>query len=258
MNKIHYQIKGSGPDIVLLHGFMESLEMWHPFLPSLTKDFSVVMIDLPGHGKSKCLDEVHSMPLMAEQVKKILEKENISKCTMVGHSMGGYVALAFAKEYPEYLNGLSLFHSHPFPDTEEARRNRARTIEIVEQDKAGFISSFVSSLYFEENRDRLKQKIERQKEIAREMKPEGITAALKGMKEREGSLDFLAETNIPMLFIAGKKDTRADLDKLLKAVALPSHSEVLILDRVAHMGFYEAPDKTLNTLHYFALKCSGL
>ncbi len=258
MNKIHYQIKGSGPDIVLLHGFMESLEMWHPFLPSLTKDFSVVMIDLPGHGRSKCLEEVHSMPLMAEQIKKVLDKENIRKCTLVGHSMGGYVALAFAKKHPEYLNGLSLFHSHPFPDTEEARRNRTRTIELVEQDKSGFISSFVSSLYFEENRERLKPEIERQKEIAREMDPDGIIAALKGMKERPGSMDFLAQTDIPVLFIAGKKDTRADIDKLMTAIATPAHSEALILDKVAHMGFHEATNETLNTLHYFALKCSGL
>lgn len=258
MNSVHYQIKGSGPAIVLLHGFMESLEMWHPFLPSLTKDFSVVMIDLPGHGKSKCFDDVHSMPLMAEQVKKVLAKENISHCTMIGHSMGGYVSLAFGKSYPEYLNGLVLFHSHPDKDTEEAKRNRERTIEIVKKDKAGFISNFVRSLYHEPNRDKLKYKIERQQEIAKKMKPEGIIAALKGMKDRESTVGFLEETNIPVLFIIGKQDSRANHERLLKHIGRPAHSEALILDQVGHMGFHEAEHVTLNTIHSFALKCAGL
>lgn len=258
MNSVHYQIKGSGPAIVLLHGFMESMEMWHPFLPSLTKDFSVVMIDLPGHGKSQCIDKVHSMPLMAKQVKKVLDKENIYRCTMIGHSMGGYVSLAFGRSYPEYLNGLVLFHSHPDKDNEEAKKNRERTIEIVKKDKAGFISRFVSSLYHEPNRERLKFKIERQQEVAGNMKPEGITAALEGMKARESAVSFLEETSIPILFIIGKQDSRANHKRLLEHIGRPSHSEALILDQVGHMGFHEAEHVTLNTIHNFALKCAGL
>jgi pimeloyl-ACP methyl ester carboxylesterase len=258
MNSVHYQIKGSGPAIVLLHGFMESMEMWHPFLPSLTKDFSVVMIDLPGHGKSKCIDETHSMPLMAEQVKKVLDKENIYQCTIIGHSMGGYVSLAFGRSYPGYLNGLVLFHSNPDEDSEEAKNNRERTIEIVKNDKAGFISSFVSSLYYEPNREKLKYRIERQQEIAKTMKPEGIIAALKGMKVRESSTEFLETTTIPILFIIGKQDSRANHKRLLQHIGRPSHSEALLLDQVGHMGFHEAEHVTLNTIHSFALKCAGL
>lgn len=256
MNKIHYRIKGTGPALVLLHGFMESSEMWHPFLPSLVKDFSVVMIDLPGHGKSYNLGSTHSMHTMAETVKSVLDKERISKCTLTGHSMGGYVGLAFAKLYPETLNGLVLLHSHPDEDSEEARKNRDRTIDIIKNNKTDFISKFISSLYFEENRNRLTHKIEKQIQIARSMKPEGIIAALRGMKERESAVDFLHKTNIPILFIIGKQDSRANLSRLIELMAIPEHCESLIMDNVAHMGFHEAEYITINTIHHFSLKCA--
>ncbi|MCF8330835.1 MAG: alpha/beta fold hydrolase [Bacteroidales bacterium] len=256
MNKIHYRIKGTGPALVLLHGFMESSEMWHPFLPSLVKDFSVVMIDLPGHGKSYNLGSIHSMEAMAETVKSVLNKESISKCTMTGHSMGGYVGLAFAKKYPTNLNGLVLLHSHPDEDSEEARKNRDKTIDIIKKDKKDFISTFIPSLYFEINRKPLIHKIEKQIQIARSMKPEGIIAALRGMKERKSSVDFLHKTNIPVLFIVGKQDSRVNINRLLELIAIPEHCECLILGHVAHMGFHEAEYKTMSTIHHFGLKCA--
>ena len=255
MNTIHYEIKGSGPAIVLLHGFMESLEMWYPFLPSLCKDFSVVMIDLPGHGKSKTLSDTHSMELIAEKIKEILDKEGIKTSTMIGHSMGGYAALAFAKSYPQSLNGLALFHSHPDADTKDAQKNRERTINIIKQNKAGFISEFIPSLYAENNIERLQSEIERQKEIAGQMAADGIIAALRGMKDRDDSIDFIRQTRIPVLFIAGKQDSRIELKRLQELIMMPAHGEALILDDVAHMGFHEAEHACMTTIHTFAQKC---
>lgn len=258
MNKIHYEIKGSGPAMVLLHGFMESLEMWYPFLPSLCKDFSVVMIDLPGHGKSLSHENENSMEFMAGKIKEILDKEGIKKCTMIGHSMGGYVTLAFAKAYPGILNGLALFHSHPDADTTEAKNNRERIINIVRKNKTGFIREFIPSLYAEENRKKLQPQIDRQKEIAGEMDAEGIIAALQGMKERNDSIDFINSTSLPVLFIVGKQDSRIQLKRIQELIMMPSHSEALILDNVGHMGFHEAEYACVTTLHTFTQKCFGV
>ena len=258
MNTIHYEIKGSGPAMVLLHGFMESLEMWYPFLPSLCKDFSVVMIDLPGHGKSVSPKKEYSMEFMADKIKEILDKEGIKKCTMIGHSMGGYVTLAFAKAYPGILNGIALFHSHPDADTPEAMKNRERTINIVKKDKTGFIREFIPSLYAEQNRQMLQSQIDRQKEIAAQMDPDGIIAALQGMKERKDSIDFISSTSLPILFIVGKQDSRVQLKRIQELVIMPHHSEALILDKVGHMGFHEAEYECVTTLHTFAQKCFGV
>ncbi|MCF8217857.1 MAG: alpha/beta fold hydrolase [Bacteroidales bacterium] len=258
MNTIHYEIKGSGPAMVLLHGFMESLEIWYPFLPSLCKDFSVVMIDLPGHGKSLNPEKDHSLEFIADKIKEILDKEGIKKCTMIGHSMGGYVALAFAKAYSQSLNGIALFHSHPDEDTENARKNRERTINIVKNDKAGFIREFIPSLYAEKNKQRLKPQIDRQKEIAKQMDAEGIVAALQGMKERKASVDFIQSTQLPVLFIVGKQDSRIQLKRMQELIMMPAHAEALILDGVGHMGFHEAEFACVTTLHTFAQKCFGV
>jgi pimeloyl-ACP methyl ester carboxylesterase len=198
------------------------------------------------------------MPMMAESVKKILDKENIHQCTMMGHSMGGYVTLAYAALYPEALNGLVLLHSHPDADTSEAAKNRERAIELIRNDKGGFISSFIPSLYYEPNREHFREQINRQIEIARSMKPESIIAAQQGMKQRKSSVTLIETIQVPILFIIGKQDTRANLPRLLEHLGRPAHSEALILDRVGHMGFLEASHEILSTLHHFAVKCSGV
>lgn len=258
MNDLHYRIKGSGPALVLLHGFMESREIWNHFLPALTRNFSVVMIDLPGHGRSNNTDNVHTMPVMAQAVKQILDKENIQNCTMAGHSMGGYVTLAFARLFPELLNGLVLLHSHPDEDDAETIKNRDRSIEIVRKNKGSFISSFIPSLYHEPNQEKFKEEINRQIEIASSMAPEGIIAAQEGMKQRESFVDLLEKISIPVFFIIGKKDARANLPALLEHIGRPSHSEAMLLDNVGHMGFLEASNEVLSSLQHFAIKCSGV
>ena len=117
--EIYFDDIGEGNVIVLLHGFLESTEIWKDFAKKLSKNFRVISIDLPGHGKSEIIDEVHSMDLMAKEVRNILEISGINKCVMVGHSMGGYTAIAFAKKFRRFLKGLILFHSHVEADNEK-------------------------------------------------------------------------------------------------------------------------------------------
>ena len=254
-HRIHYCTQGNGPAILLLHGFLESMEIWDEFALSLSYEFTVVRMDFPGHGKSDNFAEVHTMDFMAACAKAVLDYLNISHCIIVGHSMGGYVSLAFAENYPSFVKGIVLFHSHAAPDTNEARENRKRTINIVRQNRSGFICQFIPDLFDLRNIEKFAPQIENLTRIASEVPDAGIIAALDGMKERKGWLGLLTATDLPVLFIVGKQDSRIPYSVVMIQSLLPKHSEVLLLENVGHMGFIEAPEKTLQTLRHFAMKC---
>lgn len=252
---IAYQISGSGPALVLLHGFLESKAIWNDFTEILQNDFTVLAIDLPGHGESELIDEVHSMQFMAETVKAVLEAEKIKKAVLAGHSMGGYVALQFTVENKEMVKGLVLFHSHAKADTDEARENRRRTINIVKQNKGGFIRQFIPDLFDQKHVDKYTSAIQKLQDTAALMTPEAIIAALAGMRDRPDQLQYLLLTEIPVLFIIGKQDSRMPYAQLMAQAVIPSHSEMLLLEDVGHMGYIEAPGKTLQALKHFAIRC---
>ena len=249
---ISFKDEGHGNTIVLLHGFMESLQIWDDFTDVLSKSFRVVRVDLPGHGKTPVMDEVHSMALMAETVKTVLDALNISKCVMTGHSMGGYVTLEFAKQFPELLAGFCLFHSHAGADSEEAKENRRRTINIVKLNRSGFIQQFIPELFAKSNIVKFAGEIQNLQNQSANTSAEGIIAALEGMKERPGSINLLATTKVPVLFIAGKEDSRIPVQNIMAQAILPSYSEVQILGGVGHMGFVEAKEETLGMVEGFA------
>lgn len=249
--KVHYNDEGRGPAVVLLHGFLGSLQIWDEFSGELSGRFRVIRCDLPGHGKTEAMGLDHSMSLMAEMVKAVLDHLEVKHCIMIGHSMGGYVTLEFAKQYESMLRGIGLFHSHASPDTEEARENRDRTINIVRLNRSGFIKQFIPDLFAEENIHRYSSKIAELQFLADKTPAEGIIAALEGMKMRTGNIEFLMKTKLPVLFIAGKEDPRIPLQNIMSQAVLPDHAETLILGDVGHMGFIEAREKTLGKVRSF-------
>ena len=217
---IHYKREGTGKPIILLHGFLESLEMWDNFTKSLSHKFAVIRIDLPGFGISETISSIHTMELMADTVKVIMDQEKIKAAVIVGHSMGGYATLAFADKYPERLKGLCLFHSHAAADSEEAKTNRDRTIKIVEQNHVGFISNFIPDLFAPENIQKFEPEINLLKTIGIKTSKKGIIAALKGMKIRTDKLGLLKKANVPVLFISGKKDKRIPTNTIMEQALL--------------------------------------
>ncbi len=239
---VYYQTAGSGPWVILLHGFLESSEIWDTFVSRLQADFSVLMVDLPGHGRSGVVDEIHSMELMAECVLAITDQLGIDEFAVCGHSMGGYVSLQLASLHPEKVEGIVLFHSHAAPDDEQAKENRRRTINIATLNRSNFIHQFIPDLFAEENKERLAGKIEVLQNRAASTSAKSIVAALRGMMERKGSLDYLLSTEKPVFFIIGKQDSRMPYNKMIAQAMLPAHAEILLLDKVGHMGFLEAPE----------------
>jgi pimeloyl-ACP methyl ester carboxylesterase len=255
--KIRYRDAGEGPVVVLIHGFLESLTMWESFVEYLQDSFRVITIDLPGHGLSSNYGTDNSMDFMAAAVKEVLDLLYVKKAVVIGHSMGGYVTVAFARNYPETVSGFGFFHSHAAADSAEAKINRGRAVKVVEQNHKEFISAFIPDLFTPENRIKLSKEIAGMQEEARRMEKEGIIAALNGMRGRKDGYSLLKNTKVPVMFIVGKQDSRAPMDDIKKQIFMPENSHVLILEKVAHMGFLEDFQQTAGFLKNFAKITTG-
>lgn len=121
--------------VVLLHGYLESMLVWDEFVPLLSDHVRVVTLDLPGHGISTIAGEVHTMEFLAETVAKTMESLGVDRYTVVGHSMGGYVALAMCENYRERLEGIVLLSSTTSADSQEKCDRRRREIELIKAGK---------------------------------------------------------------------------------------------------------------------------
>ena len=253
--KVRYSDKGKGRVIILLHGFLESLEVFEEFSDKLSKTFRVISIDLPGHGQTPTIGYVHSMELMAECAKTVLDSLGLRKYVVVGHSMGGYVALAFAELFPKNVSGLCLFHSTAMPDSDEKKKDRDRVAEIVMKDHTQFVSDLIPKLFAKENIPLFKDEVAKAKTIAMNTPKEGIVAALKGMKERPSRELVLKNIKCPVLFIIGKQDVILAWENLLLLASLPKKSFNTVLEHAGHMGFYEAPEETFKSLKKFFGMC---
>jgi pimeloyl-ACP methyl ester carboxylesterase len=203
---IAYTDIGKGTAIVLLHGFLENQKMWDNYTATFAKRNRVITIDLLGHGETECLGYAHSMEDNAEAVHAVLAELRIRKAILVGHSMGGYVALAFAELYPDFVKGLVLLNSTAKEDNHERKSNRDRAIKAVKQSYKGFVSMAVANLFSENNRERLVEEIELVKKEALKTPLQAIVASLEGMKIRKDrSLLFQHSSYLKML-ILGEKD----------------------------------------------------
>ncbi len=203
---ISYSDTGKGSAVVLLHGFLENQTMWKELTPILSNKNRVITIDLLGHGATECLGYVHSMENNAEIVKAVLSHLRIRKAIFVGHSMGGYVALAFAELYPATIKGLVLLNSTSKEDSTERKHNRDRAIKAVKQNYVNFVRLSIANLFSENNRERLEKEIENVKLEALKTPLQGIVASLEGMKIRKDREFILHESGFPKLLILGKKD----------------------------------------------------
>lgn len=204
--KISYTDSGEGNAIVLLHGFLENKKMWKDYVSFFSNQYRIITIDLLGHGESDCFGYVHSMEDNAHAIQEVLEYLQIKKTTILGHSMGGYVGLAFAELYPESIQKLILLNSTSKEDSTEKKLNRTRAIKAVKQNYVNFVSLAIANLFSENNRTRLADEIEKVKTQALKTPLQGIVASLEGMKIRKDRETLLRENLFPVLLILGKKD----------------------------------------------------
>ncbi|WP_207433033.1 alpha/beta fold hydrolase [Sabulibacter ruber] len=249
---LSHTVSGSGPTLVFLHGFCESKALWTDFVKSLADLYRIILIDLPGHGES-AMPTDFSMESQAEQVHETLQALNVNKCLLVGHSMGGYVSLAFAEKYPEKLRGLCLFHSSALPDSEEKKENRNKTMEFVQKHGVEkFMDSFVAPLFAEKNRQNCQRAIEKMQSIGKATPMETIMGCLQAMRDREDRTLVLRNATFPILFLVGKEDPAVPLVATLQQCHLPEQSMTYFIGGVGHMGMFEKSLATRQTLLKFA------
>lgn len=238
--------------IVLLHGYLESLEVWNDIANTLSEEYHVVCPDLPSHGETMNTEDVQTMDTMAEPVNLLLDRLKVDSCYMFGHSMGGYVTLAFAEAYPDKLKGYSLVHSHAKPDSEDKKKARDDQIQMLQEErKEEIVENHVPNVFAKDNVEPFKDKIEELKEIARKTPDQGIIAAIKGMKERPDRSHILQETNLPVLFVIGKKDNIIPNEVYEEQAKLSDRIERLDLENSGHMGFIEEKDQFLSKMKEF-------
>lgn len=239
--------------LVFLHGFCENKEIWDDFISKLPEKFQCIALDLPGFGEKKEPLQNQTIENMAEAVHAELKKLHVKKCILVGHSLGGYVSLAFAEKYPKMVQGLCLFHSSALADTEEKKEARNKTIEFVQKHGVDvFMDSFVAPLFAPDNRDKCKNAIEMLKKTGKATPQESIVKTLEAMRDRQERLNVLKEATFPVLIIAGKEDGAVPLEATLQQCHLPNNSTTVFLGTTGHMGMFEKPYETRKSVEKFA------
>ena len=252
---VSFTESGEGDTIVLLHGYLESNEIWDPLTEMLEKRFRVIAVDLPGHGKSGVYSEIHTMEFMAGAVKAVIDSLKIRKIFLAGHSLGGYVTLAFLELYPQSLAGYCLFHSHANPDKEATVKNRKREIRVVMAGKKNLMyPDNVTRMFSKNNLGRMKDALERSKRIASETSAEGIIAVLNGMIARPSRVTLVEKGEKPMLWILGRDDQYFTPSVATAGVKLPENAKVLILENSGHLGFVEETAISYQVITEFAEK----
>ena len=238
---LNYEKAGSGEEqLVLLHGFMENRTIWKEMEPHLSKNFTLIKIDLPGHGLSKIYDEIHTMDLMATEVKKVTDSLNIKKFHLLGHSMGGYATLAFAEKFPEVLKSITLFFSSYFADDDEKKEQRQKSLRIIREAFPTYVNAGIPNLFNPNEKNFLEGKIEHAKEIALSTKVDGVTAAVKGMIERTDKTSVLKNFEGKILVIAGKHDNAVKSESVLSHLPDQTNIKSYSLD-CGHNGHWEKP-----------------
>jgi pimeloyl-ACP methyl ester carboxylesterase len=210
---VAYSDSGKGTAVVLLHGYLENQQMWADFVTEFSKKHRIITIDLLGHGQTESLGYIHSMEDNADVVHAVLAELRIRKAVLAGHSMGGYVALAFAELYPEMVKGIALLNSTSRADSDERKKNRDRAIKAVKKDYTSFVRLSIANLFSEDNRERLASEIETVKQQALQTPLQGIVATLEGMKIRKGREVLLHFAPYPIVLVLGKKDPVLNYDE---------------------------------------------
>jgi len=256
---LHFTTSGNGSEnLVLLHGFMEDNSIWEDMEKFLSPSFTLIKIDLPGHGKSPTLGEIQTMEKMAGEVKKVLDHLKIENIHLLGHSMGGYVSLALAESHPSLLKSLSLFFSSTLADSFEKKDIRRRSIEVIQRDYKAFVKASIPNLFNSNELDVLSGKIQHAKKIAERNSIEGIKASQLGMAERPDRSFIFEKFQERILIIGGKHDNAIHTKTFFEHIPDQSNIKSYILD-CGHNGHWEKPEicaSILNTelLHHLPKK----
>ncbi|MDX9782389.1 MAG: alpha/beta hydrolase [Bacteroidales bacterium] len=238
--------------LLLLHGYLETLYVWQDFVKILPADVRIISIDLPGHGLSGSHESINSLDFCADVVRDVLKKCNVDKCWIMGHSMGGYIAIESTKKYPELFSGLILMHSTPYPDSPEKIKDRDREIALIKQAKLPVIAKMgIPKMFAQDNLRRFDEKIFEIIELTETHDPEGIVASVEGLKARPDNLPFLESAKLPLLIFFGNSDYHIPIEKANQLAASLPAAKSVFLPFSGHNGFLEEPEVVKDELVKF-------
>ena len=251
---LHYRDEGREHEqtLVLLHGYLQNLDIWSSYVLTYMRRMHVITIDLPGHGYSECFGEVHTMDFMARAVKAVLDDAGVEQCVMVGHSMGGYVAQLFLADWPGLTEGVILLCSHPYPDAPEKAADREAEKKTIRAGKMMTLAAMsIPKMYYEENLRTCDEKIRETVELCEMHDPEGICSSLDGLRLRPDLRSVLADPARPVLVIHGDHDNFLPLSRIEEMrTAFPKLAFALIPGS-GHNAFIERQDAVVEAIGNF-------
>jgi pimeloyl-ACP methyl ester carboxylesterase len=247
-----YSDSGQGETIVLLHGFCENKSIWKSVQENLQKNHRIICIDFPGFGESDIYYSDFSMETLADEVARVLHTLEIQKCILIGHSMGGYVTLAFAEKYPELLFAFGLFQSTALPDNEQRKHNRDKTLAFIE--KYGlkqFAESFVQQLFYPKNRAYLINEINALKRMTESSHIDAVVGCTIAMRNRKDRTHVLQQTTLPVLLVYGKEDQTLPIATMQAQMELCKNPVIHLLAETGHVAMIERPQESVKIIASF-------
>jgi pimeloyl-ACP methyl ester carboxylesterase len=252
MNKpIHFEKAGKGKPLILLHGFPMNQKVWQEFSPLLSESFAVYTPDLPGFGKSPMSEGDFTLADVARRMNQWVEDQRLAGAVIIGHSMGGYVALEMVRQAPAQFSGLGLFHSTALPDNDEKKESRTKVVKFIDDNGVlAFTSNFIQPLFAEENHPA----VSFVKDVTVEASKEAVQGYTKAMRDRRDNTDVLRNFKGEVLMIGGEKDKGIPADSLRSQSGLNNKTTLHIFPGVAHMGMFEKREETAAIVKAFLLK----
>lgn len=249
---VFYGRAGEGPVVMLVHGFGEDHHIWKETIQQLSKNFTILFPDVPGSGHSPHNPSLSSIDDYAGAMHAIVAHEKITALSMVGHSMGGYITLAFAEKYPNKLTGFGLFHSTALADSQEKVEARRKGIRFIENNgAAAFLKQATPNLFTPEYRESHPEIVERILDYGKTFTNAALIQYYESMIARPERTEALKNASVPVLFILGKQDQAVSFAETLPQTHLPAVSYLEILESSAHMGMFEEKEKSLGFLEKF-------
>ena len=244
---IAYDRQGQGKPLVLIHGYPLDHTIWVDIVPPLSGTFDLILPDLRGFGASASSDRPATMADFAADIAGLLDGLRIPQAALVGHSMGGYVALAFARAYPMRMSGLGLVSSQVLADSPEGKEGRYKAAANVAEKGVGVVAEAMTPKLSTHARIQaiVHSLIEKQT-------PAGVIAALKAMAERADSTDLLPAMQYPIVLVHGEADALIPIDRARAVEAALLQSRMFALKNVGHLPMMESPQETADALKYLA------
>ena len=251
MTTLFSREKGNGKPILLIHGFPFDQEIWDGYVEKFSDEFRVITIDLPGFGKSEPLKSPFTLEQVANTLLDFVVKNDLKKVNLIGHSLGGYVALAMVKNRPELFASLVLFNSTAYADSAEKKTSRSKAVEFIQKNGALlFATGFIPPLFFNPTHP----SIPKVKEIASKATSQAVIGYTLAMRDRPDHTKTLEVFKNPTLFLAGKNDPGIPVDSIIKQAAHCQKAEIHIFENVSHMGMLEKPEETASKIKDFLSK----